>query len=214
MRVHMTNNTKGTLDWSLKDSKGNVIGSGSLAAGKGFTNTYNTLQKVNISLKLLTEMVVLDRSMQLLVLQTSIHRTILSVLQKNDQRVQGLRSFVIISSFANTKSQNAYLGKQVGILMQKKTPKGAFYAVINLNTQYIKNNKDRLANLPAIDSFINFISITLTINAKNKGINSTIASLIAKSFIVGLNASKLIMIFTYPSFYLFIFIFIIRFILF
>ncbi len=25
----MTNNTKGTLDWSLKDSKGNVIGCGS-----------------------------------------------------------------------------------------------------------------------------------------------------------------------------------------
>ena len=51
MRVHMTNNTKGTLDWSLKDSKGNVIGSGSLAAGKGFTNTYNTLPKGKYKLK-------------------------------------------------------------------------------------------------------------------------------------------------------------------
>ncbi|MEH7536422.1 hypothetical protein V7167_19740 [Bacillus toyonensis] len=51
MRVHMTNNTKGTLDWSLKDSKGNVIGEGSLAAGKGFTNTYNTLSKGKYKLK-------------------------------------------------------------------------------------------------------------------------------------------------------------------
>lgn len=41
----------------------------------------------------------------------------------------------------------------------------------------MKNNRDRLAILPAIDSFINFISITLTINARNNGINSTMASL-------------------------------------
>nr|WP_172689944.1 hypothetical protein [Bacillus sp. (in: firmicutes)] len=41
--------------------------------------------------------------------------------------------------------------------------------------------------------------MTLTSNAKNNGINSTIASLIAMSFIVGLNGSKLIIIFTYPS---------------
>jgi hypothetical protein len=60
----------------------------------------------------------------------------------------------------------------------------------------MKNNRDRLAILPAIDSFINFISITLTINARNNGINSTMASLIAMSFITGLNGSKLIMIYT------------------
>lgn len=41
--------------------------------------------------------------------------------------------------------------------------------------------------------------MTFTSNAKNNGINSTIASLIAMSFIVGLNGSKLIIIFTYPS---------------
>jgi hypothetical protein len=55
----------------------------------------------------------------------------------------------------------------------------------------MKNNRDRLAILPAIDSFINFISITLTINARNNGINSTMASLIAMSFITGLNGSKI-----------------------
>jgi hypothetical protein len=64
----------------------------------------------------------------------------------------------------------------------------------------MKNKQDRYANLPAIDSFINFISIILTINAKNNGINSTIASLIAMSFIVGLNGSKLMMVFTYLLF--------------
>lgn len=73
------------------------------------------------------------------------------------------------------------------------------YSVTNLNTQYIKNRQDRYASLPAIDSLMNFISITLTSNAKNNGINSTIASLIAMSFIVGLNGSKLIIIFTYLS---------------
>ncbi|HHB2103383.1 TPA: hypothetical protein ACOQ5I_002552 [Bacillus cereus] len=41
--------------------------------------------------------------------------------------------------------------------------------------------------------------MTLTSNAKNNGINSTIASLIAMSFIIGLNGSKLIIIFTYLS---------------
>ncbi|MGR3779476.1 hypothetical protein ACT1UG_28495 [Bacillus paramycoides] len=51
MRVHMTNNTKGTLDWYLKDSKDNIIAKGSLAAGKGFTNTYNTLPKGKYKLK-------------------------------------------------------------------------------------------------------------------------------------------------------------------
>lgn len=60
----------------------------------------------------------------------------------------------------------------------------------------MKNNRDRLASLPASDSFKNFISITLTINARNNGINSTMASLIAMSFITGFNGSKLIMIFT------------------
>ena len=70
----------------------------------------------------------------------------------------------------------------------------------------MKNNRDRLAILPAIDSFINFISITLTTNARNNGINSTMASLIAMSFITGLNGSKLIIIFTYPSFNHYIFI--------
>lgn len=70
----------------------------------------------------------------------------------------------------------------------------------------MKNNRDRLAILPAIDSFINFISITLTTNARNNGINSTMASLIAMSFITGLNGSKLIMIFTYLSYNHYIFI--------
>ncbi len=70
----------------------------------------------------------------------------------------------------------------------------------------MKNNRDRLAILPAIDSFINFISITLTTNARNNGINSTMASLIAMSFITGLNGSKLIMIFTYLSYNYYIFI--------
>ncbi|VXC71469.1 conserved hypothetical protein [Bacillus mycoides] len=46
----------------------------------------------------------------------------------------------------------------------------------------------------------------MTINAKNNGINIIIASLIAMSFIVGLNGSKLIIIFTYLSFHPFIFI--------
>lgn len=64
----------------------------------------------------------------------------------------------------------------------------------------MKNNRDRLAILPAIDFFINFISITLTINVRNNGINSTMASLIAMSFITGLNGSKLIMIFTFLSY--------------
>lgn len=70
----------------------------------------------------------------------------------------------------------------------------------------MKNNRDRLAILPAIDSFINFISITLTTNARNNGINSTMASLIAMSFITGLNGSKLIMIFTYLYYNYYIFI--------
>lgn len=70
----------------------------------------------------------------------------------------------------------------------------------------MKNNRDRLAILPAIDSFINFISITLTTNARNNGINSTMASLIAMSFITGLNGSKLIMIFTFLSYNQYIFI--------
>lgn len=70
----------------------------------------------------------------------------------------------------------------------------------------MKNNRDRLAILPAIDSFINFISITLTTNARNNGINSTMASLIAMSFITGLNGSKLIMIFTFFSYNHYIFI--------
>lgn len=70
----------------------------------------------------------------------------------------------------------------------------------------MKNNRDRLAILPAIDSFINFISITLTTNARNNGINSTMASLIAMSFITGLNGSKLIMIFTFFSYDQYIFI--------
>ncbi|MGX5508224.1 LCI family antimicrobial peptide [Bacillus toyonensis] len=64
MRVHMTNNTKGTLDWSLKDSKGNVIGK----EERVLQIRTILFQKVNISLKLLAEMVVLDHSMQLLVL--------------------------------------------------------------------------------------------------------------------------------------------------
>ncbi|PIE96618.1 hypothetical protein [Bacillus fungorum] len=51
MRVHMTNNTKGTLDWSLKDSQGNLIDEGALAAGKGFTNTYYNLSKGKYKLK-------------------------------------------------------------------------------------------------------------------------------------------------------------------
>ncbi len=70
----------------------------------------------------------------------------------------------------------------------------------------MKNNRDRLAILPAIDSFINFISITLTINARNNGINSTMASLIAMSFITGLNGSKLIMIYTSITYNYYIFI--------
>lgn len=45
MRVHVTNKTTGTLDWYLKDSKGDLVDKGSLAAGKGFTNTYYTLSK-------------------------------------------------------------------------------------------------------------------------------------------------------------------------
>ena len=72
-----------------------------------------------------------------------------------------------------------------------------FYSVTNLNTQYIKNRQDRYASLPAIDSLINFISMTLISKAKNNGIKSTIVSLIAMSFIVGLNGSKSIIIFTY-----------------
>ncbi|MEM5659704.1 hypothetical protein AAHB50_30230 [Bacillus toyonensis] len=60
----MTNNTKGTLDWSLKDSKGNVIGK----EERVLQIRTILFQKVNISLKLLAEMVVLDHSMQLLVL--------------------------------------------------------------------------------------------------------------------------------------------------
>ncbi|MES5956159.1 hypothetical protein QCI42_22785 [Bacillus fungorum] len=51
MRVHMTNNTKGTLDWSLKDSQGNLIDEGALTAGKGFTNTYHNLSKGKYKLK-------------------------------------------------------------------------------------------------------------------------------------------------------------------
>ncbi|BAR78973.1 hypothetical protein LaLC_53850 [Bacillus anthracis] len=70
----------------------------------------------------------------------------------------------------------------------------------------MKNKRDRLAILPAIDSFINFISITLTINARNNGINSTMASLIAMSFITGLNGSKLIMIYTSFTYNYYIFI--------
>ncbi|MGE1217789.1 hypothetical protein [Bacillus toyonensis] len=64
MRVHMTNNTKGTLDWSLKDSKRNVIGK----EERVLQIRTILFQKVNISLKLLAEMVVLDHSIQLLVL--------------------------------------------------------------------------------------------------------------------------------------------------
>lgn len=43
--------------------------------------------------------------------------------------------------------------------------------------------------------------MTLISDAKNKGINSTIASSIAMSFIVGLNDSKSIVIFTYRSYF-------------
>lgn len=52
-----------------------------------------------------------------------------------------------------------------------------------------KNRQDRYGSLSAIDSLIHLISMTLTSNAKNNGINSTIASLIAMSFIVGLERS-------------------------
>ncbi|MES5869162.1 hypothetical protein [Bacillus cereus group sp. RP32] len=51
MRVHMTNNTKGTLDWSLKDSQDNTIENGSLEAGKAFTNTHYNLSEGEYKLK-------------------------------------------------------------------------------------------------------------------------------------------------------------------
>ncbi len=64
----------------------------------------------------------------------------------------------------------------------------------------MKNKKDKDASLPAIDSFINLISIILTSKPRNNGIKITIANLIARSFIVGLNGSNLIMIFIYLFF--------------